>query len=173
VTQLGPPEGMRYVSIARVASNSGVTISCSNTTNIFVITSHGGAKSVSIVVGAERNYDAKKRTAEHGYSLKGEDPAPAVEAKTKRAAAKTLAELRDAHVKDFALLIGRFELDLPDSLDLAKAPTAEIIARYSASMRRVTPISRVYCSITPIIFPSRVRGPARFRQTCKDGGARM
>jgi alpha-L-fucosidase 2 len=134
VTQLGPPEGMQYVSIARVASNSGITTSCSDTINVLVITSYGGAKSVSIV-GAERNYDAKKRTAEHGYSFKGGDPAPAaVEAKTKRAAAKTLAKLRDAHVKDFASLTGRFELDLPDPLDSAKALTAEIIARYSASI---------------------------------------
>jgi alpha-L-fucosidase 2 len=45
-----------------------------------------------------------------------------------------LVELRDAHVKDFASLTSRFELDLPDSLDSAKAPTAEIIARYSASI---------------------------------------
>jgi hypothetical protein len=37
-------------------------------------------------------------------------------------------------VKDFASLTGRFELDLPDPLDSAKAPTAEIIARYSASI---------------------------------------
>jgi hypothetical protein len=76
-------------------------------------------------------------------------------------------------VKDFASLTGRFELDLPDPLDSAKAPTAEIIARYSASIATGDPISRVYCSITPIIFLSRVRGPARFRQTCKDDGARM
>jgi alpha-L-fucosidase 2 len=44
VTQLGRPEGMRYVSIARVASNSALNTSCKHAINVLVITSSGGAK---------------------------------------------------------------------------------------------------------------------------------
>jgi hypothetical protein len=41
-------------------------------------------------------------------------------------------EVEDAHVKDFASFTGRFELSLPDPLESAKTPTAEVIARYNA-----------------------------------------
>jgi alpha-L-fucosidase 2 len=69
LTQLGPPEGMRYNSIARVTINSNVKTSCINATSVLVIMPHSGAKSVSIIVGAETNYDAKKGMAEFGYSF--------------------------------------------------------------------------------------------------------
>ena len=71
-TQLGPPEGMRYDSVARIVSASRVETTCSNGT--LRITTGNGTTSVAIVVGAETNYDSKKGTAEFGYSFRGEDP---------------------------------------------------------------------------------------------------
>lgn len=131
VTQLGPPEGMQYDSIARIVSHAGVNAYCEN--NTLTISPQSGVKSVSIVVGAETNYDAKKGTAEFGYSYRGEDPGPIVDSTTKAAATKTLDELKRAHVEDFTSLTGRFELSLPDPLNSAVIETAEIIERYDVS----------------------------------------
>jgi alpha-L-fucosidase 2 len=88
---------------------------------------------VAIVVGAGTNYDAKKGTAEHGYSFRGEDPGPVVESTTRTAAAKTLDKLQKSHVQDFTSLTGRFSLLLPDPLGSAGIPTSELIARYNAN----------------------------------------
>ncbi|KAJ4321393.1 hypothetical protein N0V94_002930 [Neodidymelliopsis sp. IMI 364377] len=133
VTQLGPPEGMRYDAIARIVSHSSVQASCTNGTGVLSITPWNGTRSVTIVVGADTNYDGKKGTAEYGYSFRGEDPAPVVEATTRTAAAKSLAELQKVHVEDLRSLTGRFSLSLPDPLGSAKTPTSEIIARYNAN----------------------------------------
>jgi alpha-L-fucosidase 2 len=134
VTQLGPPEGMRYDTIARVLATSNTKTSCDNATCVLFVTPQNGTRSVSIVVGAETNYDATKGTAAFGYSFRGEDPAATVEERTSKAVAKTFTELRNAHVQDFASLTGRFELSLSDPLGSVKIPTAEIIARYNASI---------------------------------------
>lgn len=131
VTQLGPPEGMRYDSIARIVSGSRVKTTCIDST--LRITPGNGTTSLAIVVGAGTNYDAKKGTAKFGYSFKGEDPGPAVEATTKIAAAKSLDALHEAHIEDFASLTGRFSLLLPDPLSSADTPTAELIERYSSN----------------------------------------
>lgn len=132
VTQLGPPEGMRYDSIARIVSGSQVETSCTNGT--LSIRPSKRTTSVAIVVGAGTNYDAKKGTAEFGYSFKGEDPGPAVEATTQAAAAKSLSTLKKAHIKDFTSLTGRFSLSLPDSLDSAGTPTSELLTRYDSNV---------------------------------------
>jgi alpha-L-fucosidase 2 len=124
---------MRYDSIARVVSNTSVKTSCLNGTSILSILPQLGTKAVSIVFGAETNYNASKGTAEFGYSFRGEDPGSAVEDKTQRAAAKSLTQLRDAHLKDFASLTGRFEHHLPDSRNSSQIQTAELISRYNAA----------------------------------------
>ncbi|KAF2128266.1 glycoside hydrolase family 95 protein [Dothidotthia symphoricarpi CBS 119687] len=132
LTQLGPPEGMRYDAIARVLSSTSVQTLCHNGTGILSVIPGNGTRSVAIVVGAGTNYDAKKGTAEFNYSFRGEDPGPAVEKTTKEAASKTFAELKDNHVQDFEALTGRFSLSLSDPLNSAETPTEEVIARYSA-----------------------------------------
>ncbi|KAF3049056.1 hypothetical protein E8E11_009626 [Didymella keratinophila] len=131
VTQLGPPEGMRYDSIARIVSGSCVQTTCSNGT--LSITPSNGTTSVAIVVGAGTNYDARKGTAEFGYSFKGEDPGPTVEAATRAASKKTLDVLSKAHVEDFTSLTGGFSLSLPDPLNSADTPTTELVERYSSN----------------------------------------
>lgn len=131
VTQLGPPEGMRYDSIARVVSGSVVRTTCQNGT--LSIASGNGTTSIAIVVGAGTNYDSKKGTAEFDYSFKGEDPGPSVEAITRGAAAKTFKSLQESHTTDFTSLTGRFSLSLPDPLGSANSPTSELLARYNAN----------------------------------------
>lgn len=131
VTQLGPPEGMRYDSIARIVSGSRVHTSCSN--GALSITPENGTTSVTILVGVGTNYDAKKGTSKFGYSFRGEDPGAAVEAHTLIAAAKSFDLLHEVHVEDFTSLTGRFSLSLPDSLSSGNTPTAELIKRYSSS----------------------------------------
>jgi alpha-L-fucosidase 2 len=133
VTELGPPEGMRYDAIARVASGSNVNTRCDSSTNLLTIASGNSTNSVTIVLGAETNYDAKKGTPESDYSFRGEDPGPAVEATTSNAAAKTLSGLLKRHIDDFTSLTGRFTLSLPDPLKSSQAPTSDVIARYNAN----------------------------------------
>jgi alpha-L-fucosidase 2 len=133
VTELGPPEGMRYDAIARVASGSNVNTRCDSSTNLLTIASGNGTNSVTIVLGAETNYDAKKGTPESDYSFRGEDPGPAVEATTSNAATKTLSGLLKRHIDDFTSLTGRFTLSLPDPLKSSQTPTSEVIARYNAN----------------------------------------
>ncbi|CAN9114399.1 unnamed protein product [Alternaria alternata] len=133
VTELGPPEGMRYDAIARVASGSNVNTRCDSSTNLLTIASGNGTNSVTIVLGAETNYDAKKGTPESDYSFRGEDPGPAVEATTSNAATKTLSGLLKRHIDDFTSLTGRFALSLPDHLKSSQTPTSEVIARYNAN----------------------------------------
>ncbi|RYN44189.1 Alpha-fucosidase A [Alternaria arborescens] len=133
VTELGPPEGMRYDAIARVASGSNVNTKCDGSTNLLTIASGNSTNSVTIVLGAETNYDAKKGTPESDYSFRGEDPGPAVEATTSNAAAKTLSGLLKRHIDDFTSLTGRFTLSLPDPLKSSQTPTSEVIARYNAN----------------------------------------
>ncbi|KAJ4346217.1 hypothetical protein N0V95_005583 [Ascochyta clinopodiicola] len=133
VTQLGPPEGMRYDAIARVVAGSGAQTSCVNSTGTLSIVPGNWTRSVAIVVGAGTNYDAKKGTAEFGYSFRGDDPGPTVEVSTRTAAAKTLDRLLESHVQDFTSLAGRFSLSLPDPLNSKETPISELIARYNAN----------------------------------------
>ncbi|CAI9632639.1 glycoside hydrolase family 95 protein [Alternaria burnsii] len=133
VTELGPPEGMRYDAIARVASGSNVNTRCDSSTNLLTIASGNDTNNVTIVLGAETDYDAKKGTPESDYSFRGEDPGPAVEATTFNAAAKTVSGLLKRHIDDFTSLTGRFTLSLPDPLKSSQTPTSEVIARYNAN----------------------------------------
>lgn len=134
VTQRGPPEGMRYDAIARIVATGDVGTSCVNSTGALRIApKNNNTTTVTVVVGAGTNYDPKKGTAEFGYSYRGEDPGPVVEATTRAAAAKTLEALQSSHVDDFTQLTGRFALSLPDPLESANTPTSELLNRYNAN----------------------------------------
>ena len=133
VTQLGPPEGMRYDAIARIVSDSKVQTSCVNNTGTLKIVPGTHGKRVSIVVGAGTNYDAKKGTAEFGYSFRGEDPGAVVESMTQTAAAKTFDGLKESHLDDFIALTSRFSLSLGDPLNSKLRPTSELLAQYNAN----------------------------------------
>jgi alpha-L-fucosidase 2 len=132
VTQLGPPEGMLYDAIARILPNANIKTSC-DSSGILTVIPGDGAESVTVVIGAETNYDMKKGTAAYQYSFRGEDPGPVVEATTRKASAKALDELKSSHVADFTSLTGRFELLLPDSRNSSQVPTPELIAGYDSN----------------------------------------
>ncbi|KAH6857474.1 glycoside hydrolase family 95 protein-like protein [Alternaria rosae] len=133
LTQLGPPEGMRYDAIARVASGTVVRAACDGDANSLMVSSRNGTNSVTIVVGAESSYDAKKGTAEYDYSFRGEDPGPVVEATTLAAAARPLSDLQERHMNDFSSLTDLFTLSLPDPFNSSQVPTSELVARYNAN----------------------------------------
>jgi alpha-L-fucosidase 2 len=133
VTQLGPPEGVRYNYIARLVSNTGVKTSCEKGTGILTIEPQIETQAVSIVTGADTNYDAKKATAEFGYFFKREDPGPAIEPRTTEAAAKTFEKSKTAHLEDFSLLTSQFELSLLDTLSSTQFETWNPTRRYNAN----------------------------------------
>jgi alpha-L-fucosidase 2 len=91
MTQLGPPQGMLYDTIARVLRSDSFETSCKNGTSVLSIRPIAETRVVSIVLGAETNYDATKGTAEFGYSFKGNDPGSAVEERTREAALLSVA----------------------------------------------------------------------------------
>lgn len=130
LTQLGPPEGMRYDSIARLVSGSRSQTICDSGT--LTITPEVGTNSIAIVVGAGTNYDIKKGTTEFGYSYRGEDPSSAIQASTRAAAVQTLERLQQTHIEDFTSLTGRFSLSLPDTLNSVDTPTSELITHYNS-----------------------------------------
>ncbi|KAF1950601.1 glycoside hydrolase family 95 protein-like protein [Byssothecium circinans] len=133
VTQRGPPEGMQYDAIARVVSGTNFRAIPNEETGTLTITPGNATKSIAIVVGAGTNYDAKKGTAEHNYSFRGEDPGSEVEKIVEAAASKTFIALQEAHEMDFTSLTTRFILSLPDPLNSTNVETAELISRYNAT----------------------------------------
>ncbi|KAL8346022.1 hypothetical protein RB598_000095 [Gaeumannomyces tritici] len=141
VTQVGPPEGLRYDAMARVVSSGGggggggsaasTTTRCGDDGTL-VISTPEGQRSVSVVIGAGTDFDQTKGNAASGYSFRGDDPAPLVEATTAAAAAKTQAELLKAHLDDYAALMGGFQLDIADAKGSAAVETGKLIASYRA-----------------------------------------
>lgn len=130
LTQLGPPEGLRFDSVARVTGCSGATTSCSDDAKL-VVTVPGGRKSVTLVIGAETNFDQSKGTAEHDYSFRGVDPAEYVDTVTDAAARKSYKSLLAAHLQDYQALTSSFSFTLPDPNGSAEKETADVISAYS------------------------------------------
>lgn len=134
VTQLGPPQGMVYDAIARVVPNARIKTGCDSTSGLLKLAPEEAVESVTIVIGAETDYDMKKGTAEYQYSFRDEDPGQKVEETTRKAAAKSLDELMNSHTEDFTSLTGRFELLLPDPLNSSQTPTPKLTARYDSNI---------------------------------------
>ncbi|KAH7033636.1 Six-hairpin glycosidase-like protein [Microdochium trichocladiopsis] len=132
VTQAGPPEGMKYDSIAQVTDNAhaGQTTSCDETGTL-TITPGQDQQSITVVISAGTDYDQTKGNAESGYSFRGADPGPQVEHQASSAAGKPFADLLAAHMADYTRLAGAFELDLPDLDNSAAIETADLISQYS------------------------------------------
>ncbi|TDZ22840.1 Alpha-fucosidase A [Colletotrichum orbiculare MAFF 240422] len=125
-TQLEPQEGMKFDSIARVIKGNATT-ECAVA---LVVTPEPDQKSVTVVVGAETNYDQKKGKAEDKYSFRGEDPGPVVELATSKAASKPFEQILADHLADYQNLAGAFELNLPDPRGSADKETAGLISGY-------------------------------------------
>jgi alpha-L-fucosidase 2 len=133
VTQLGPPEGMRYDAVTRVVSGSAVKTSCDSDTGTLNIFPGNGTNSIAFVLGAGTNYDAKKGTVAHANSFRGIEPGPAVELTTLAAAAGSLSSLKANHEADFTDLTSRFSFTLPDHSNSSQIPTSELLARYNSN----------------------------------------
>jgi len=91
-TQLGPPLGMKYDAIARLATNVTGAV-CSNETSGILVVPAQGKKSIGIVVGAGTDYDQTKGNAASNYSFRGVDPGEYVEGVTAAAALKPIESL--------------------------------------------------------------------------------
>lgn len=130
VTQVGPPEGLRYDAVARVTGCSGATTSCSDDSKL-TITAPEGKKSLTVVVGAGTNFDQTKGNAENDYSFKGPDPSEYVETITEAAAAKNYKSLHNTYLKDYQRLGSAFVLDLPDTHGSADKETSSVIEAYT------------------------------------------
>jgi alpha-L-fucosidase 2 len=132
VTQAGPPEGLKYDSIARVTRDSHAATRCSEDGSSLSISTRKGQKTVTVVVGAGTNFDQTKGNAEHDYSFKGADPAAYVKKATSAAASKKYEHLLRAHLRDYQALESAFSLNLPDPNGSAEKETADLISAYTA-----------------------------------------
>ncbi|EEY16400.1 alpha-L-fucosidase [Verticillium alfalfae VaMs.102] len=134
VTQLGFPLGMKYESIARITGRPGCTkpaTECSDDGSLSV-TVPDGQKTLTIVIGAETNFDQSKGNAESGYSFRGVDPHEYVEQVTNNAATQGRRTLLEGHLEDYQTLQGAFTFDLPDPNNSAQKETAALIQEYDS-----------------------------------------
>ncbi|CAG8983007.1 hypothetical protein HYALB_00003586, partial [Hymenoscyphus albidus] len=131
--QAGPPLGMRYNTIARIISNSTLNFCESAGVGTMVIPASAAVSSVSLVIGAESNYDQTKGNAASNYTFKGADPKAAVERITFEAAFKAPNTLLEAHIADYTSLTQLFTLDLPDTKNSSLLSTPSILSRYTTS----------------------------------------
>ncbi|KAF4878140.1 Alpha-fucosidase A [Colletotrichum siamense] len=128
VTQLGPPEGMKFDSIARIDKGAAV-MSCTSA-NFLTVTPDKDQKALTIIIGGETNYDQKNGNAESDYSFKGEDPGPIVEKTTSDAASKSFDTILKDHIADYQKLESAFELNLPDTQGSEEKETGLLISDY-------------------------------------------
>ncbi|KAF2090379.1 glycoside hydrolase family 95 protein [Saccharata proteae CBS 121410] len=134
LTQVGPPVGMRYDAVARVAGVHEGSTYCSNeTVGALVIPQMSNRTSLQLVVGAGTDYDQKAGNSESHFGFRGEDPARYVEEITRRAANRGPGLLLKDHIADFEALSNQFHLELPDPLDSADTETSKLIARYNTT----------------------------------------
>ncbi|PSN70163.1 hypothetical protein BS50DRAFT_674612 [Corynespora cassiicola Philippines] len=131
VTQLGPPEGLLYESVAKIIGPANSTRCTSD--GALVISQTPGLHSISIAISAETNYDSSKGNAENDYSFRGVDPSEIVEKTASDAASKTVSELTKRHLEDYQDLTQAFSLELPDPNGSAEVETATLFENYSAS----------------------------------------
>ncbi|KAL4815397.1 alpha-fucosidase A [Aspergillus spinulosporus] len=129
VTQVGPPEGMKYAAVAEVVDPQSSVTTCLGEGSLQI---SSRKKQLTIIISAATNYDQKAGDAKSGWSFKnGKDPASIVDGIASAASSKSYQTLLDRHVKDYKNLIGEFSLELPDTTDSEGKETAELIQKYS------------------------------------------
>lgn len=131
VTQIGPPLGMKYMSIARTIGSRMNNTKCTNGT--LIIPSQPNVRSISIIFGAGTDYDQTKGNAANDYSFRGDDPSPYVQSVTKAAGSKSYEELKQAHLDDYSKLMETFTLELPDPQNSASTETSVLFNQYDSS----------------------------------------
>lgn len=135
VTQLGPPEGMKFDSIARLTSETAsATLTNCTSSGLLKVTPSPGQTTLTIIISAETNYDQKKGNAASSYSFKGADPGPKIESISTAASSKSFSDLLSSHVADYQTLQSAFTLTLPDPLNSSTtAETSQLIASYDST----------------------------------------
>lgn len=131
VTQVGPPEGMKFESIARILGSTNLTTKCDG--EAVVVTPAPGMRAVTLVVGAGTNFDETKGNPASSYSFRGEDPADYVMKVTAAAAKLSPSALKQRHIEDYQGLAGAFQLELPDPKGSASVETATLLRKYDSS----------------------------------------
>ncbi|KAM0324442.1 hypothetical protein ACHAQA_008224 [Verticillium albo-atrum] len=135
ITQLGPPLGMKYESIARITGRSGCakpSTKCSDN-GALTVSVPDGQKTLTFVIGAETDFDQSKGNADHNYSFRGADPHDYVQKVTDAAATRGRLRLLETHLQDYQALQGAFSLDLPDTNESADKETATLIQEYDSN----------------------------------------
>lgn len=130
LTQLGPPLGMKYDGIARLSMQSG---SSNCVDGAVVVSANEHNKTLSIIIGAETNYNQKSGNPTHDFSFKGEDPRFSIKEVTVTASTRTEASLRSAHIADYFSLMSQFTFSLPDAANSSGLETYFLIQRYNSS----------------------------------------
>lgn len=146
VTQLGPPRGMEYDVIARLSTGPlGTPIAACSTSapGTFVVTGSAYGpdeplNTISLVVGAQTEYDQTKCNAANGYSCRGEKPGPINEKVTASAATKLEPKMFVSHQQDYQKLMNEFNLTLNDPWAKSKYPSDslefwQLLDRYRAT----------------------------------------
>ncbi|KAF2122878.1 glycoside hydrolase family 95 protein-like protein [Lophiotrema nucula] len=134
ITQVGPPEGMKFDGIARVVGASGNSTSCSSESGTLTVRSTAGLRSLSIVVGAGTNFDQSNGNVASNFSFRGVDPAGEVERVIELAASKSADDLMAGHLEDYQALSGEFLLNLPDHSNSSQMETSELFDNYNSSV---------------------------------------
>jgi alpha-L-fucosidase 2 len=130
VTQVGPPEGMKFESVARIVGSTNLT-RCEG--QVVVVPPTPGIRSLSLVVGAGTNFDQTKGDAASNFSFRGDDPAQQVQDVTASAAYLSPSVLRERHVDDYRELSNGFVLELPDPNGSTEIETASLLDGYDSA----------------------------------------
>ncbi|KXH62982.1 hypothetical protein CSAL01_08990 [Colletotrichum salicis] len=134
VTQLGPPEGMKFDSIAKLTSESAsASVTNCTSSGLLKVTPSPGQATLTMVISAETNYDQKKGNPASSYSFKGQDPGPIVEKLSATASSKSYSDLLSSHIADYQTLESAFQLTLPDPANSSTTETASLIANYDST----------------------------------------
>lgn len=121
--------GMQYYAMTRAISSS--TTSCSGSS--LVVAEKSGVNTLSLIIGADTNYDQTKGNAANNFSFQGVSPVVSVQSVTSAAASQSVSTLLTAHTTDYKGLMGAFSINLPDTAGSAGLETSAIISRYSSS----------------------------------------
>ncbi|KAF2451710.1 glycoside hydrolase family 95 protein [Karstenula rhodostoma CBS 690.94] len=130
VTQVGPPEGMKFESIARIVGSTNLT-RCEGQEAIAPRSS--GLRSLTLVFGAGTNFDQTMGNAASNFSFRGDNPAEYVQDVTASAASLSPTTLRERHADDYQQLSNGFVLELPDPNGSAEIETATLLDGYDSA----------------------------------------
>ncbi|KAH7137768.1 Six-hairpin glycosidase-like protein [Dactylonectria macrodidyma] len=126
ITQVGPPEGMRYVATVAFDAKEG-SASCSSNGKVGFKPS---GKTLTIFWSADTNFDQRRGNGNDGWTFRGADPSSDVKRISKNAASKGYASVLKAHTSDFKKLQGAFTLEVSDPQGSKEVETSTLIQNY-------------------------------------------